>query len=187
MRMPREMYAVGRKLARGVALVSCLGVLGGCAPSADTADLDQFMAEIDARPPGRIEPLPTMETVPPFAYQASNKRSPFEPPILVKRVERRNGPQVRPDMNRVKQFLEQFAIGQLSMVGTMAQGGAEYALIQDGEGGVHRVQTGDYMGTDHGRITAVGDTSVELIEIVPDGAGGWVERERTVQLAQEEA
>ena len=163
-----------------------LALLGaGCGPSRDFSDLDEFMREMDARPPGRIEPLPTMETVPPFSYTASTKRSPFEPPAVLKQVERHDGPKVTPDLNRVKQFLEQFTIAQLSMVGTLAQNGQMFALIKDGEGGVHRVQSGDYMGTDHGQIQRVRDGSIDLIEIVPDGTGGWVERERTVALSQQ--
>jgi Tfp pilus assembly protein PilP len=38
------------------------------------------------------------------------------------------------------------------------------------------------MGTDHGKIQRIGDASIELIEIVSDGASGWVRRERTVNL-----
>lgn len=162
-----------------------LMLLGACSPSRDYSDLNEYMDEVDARPKGRIEPLPPIETVPPFKYLAGNKRSPFEPPVLLKRVERQDGPKVTPDFNRVKQFLEQFSIGQLAMVGTLAQGVVNFALVQDAEGGVHRVQSGDFIGTDHGRIQVVGDTSIELIEIVPDGTGGWVERERTVALANE--
>ncbi len=164
-----------------VALSLTIG-LSGCGVSRDYSDIESFMDEVDSRPRGRIEPLPPIETVPPFSYMASTKRSPFEPPIVIKKVDRQNGPQVTPDMNRVKQFLEQYTIGQLSMVGTLAQGGTTFALIEDGDGGVHRVRRGDYMGTDHGRIEIVSDTSIELIEIVPDGIGGWVQRARTVAL-----
>ncbi len=159
-----------------------LGLMAGCSPSTDYSDIEAFMDEVDSRPRGRIEPLPAMETVPPFSYMAGNKRSPFEPPVLLKKVERQSGPKVEPDFNRVKQFLEQFTIGQLAMVGTLAQNETMFALIEDGEGGVHRVQRGDFIGTDHGKIQTVGETSIELIEIVPDGTGGWVERERTVSL-----
>lgn len=156
----------------------------GCGGGDDFADLQSFMAEVDARPKQRIEPLPPFEQVPPFAYQASNQRSPFEPPVVVKRVAREEGgPQVVPDFNRVKQYLEQYTIGRLSMVGTLAQGNSIYALIKDADGGVHRVQRGDYMGTDHGRIITIDEGELELIEIVPDGTGGWVERARTVSLA----
>ena len=163
--------------------VLVLAALSGCSSDTDHADLDEFMDEVDSRPRGRIEPLPPIETVPPFSYLASNKRSPFEPPVVLKRVDRQSGPKVTPNFNRVKQFLEQFPIGQLSMVGTLAQGPVVFGLIKDGEGGVHRVQAGDFIGTDHGRIQIVGDASIELIEIVPDGTGGWVERSRTVSLA----
>jgi type IV pilus assembly protein PilP len=157
--------------------------LVGCGGGEDFADIQQFMAEMDALPKQRIEPLPPFEQVPPFAYQASNQRSPFEPPVLVKRVERKGGgPQVVPDFNRVKQFLEQYTVGRLSMVGTLAQNGSMFALIKDGDGGVHRVQQGDFIGTDHGQISIIGEGAIELIEIVPDGTGGWIERARTVSL-----
>ncbi len=165
-----------------ISLLACM-LLSACTPSKDYSDLNEFMDEVDSRPRGGIEPLPPIETVAPFSYLASNQRSPFEPPVVLKRVDRQNGPKVTPDFNRVKQFLEQYPIGQLAMVGTLAQGPVVYGLIQDADGGVHRVQPGDFMGTDHGRIQGVGDTSIDLIEIVPDGTGGWVERERTVSLA----
>lgn len=170
----------GRMLVAGAALAG----LSGCTPSEDYTDLRQYMKEMDERTPGRIEPLPPIETVAPFSYQVANMRSPFEPPVLVKRVDRKDGPQVTPDFNRVKHYLENFTIGQLSMVGTLAREGTRYALIQDGEGSVTPVTAGDYMGTDHGKIQLVDETSVELVEIVPDGTGGWVERARTVNLAE---
>ena len=157
-------------------------LLTGCGGSADNSDLRAWMEEVRSRPKGRIEPLPPFEQIPPFAYQAAALRSPFEPPVVVRQVERRDGPQVQPDSNRVKQFLEQFTVGQLAMVGTLEQGRTRFALVQDAEGGVHRVQQGDYMGTDHGRIMRVDEAGIELIEIVPDGVGGWVERARTVAL-----
>ncbi|MEM6708902.1 MAG: pilus assembly protein PilP [Pseudomonadota bacterium] len=172
-----------RSLCRGVTLLT-FALLAGCGPSNDFSDLEQWMAEVSARPARRIEPLPPFEQIAPFAYQASALRSPFEPPVVVRKVERRDGPQVRPDSNRVKQFLEQFSIGQLAMVGTLEQGPTRYALVRDAEGGVHRVQRGDYMGSDHGQVQRVDEAGIELIEIVPDGVGGWVERARTVALAE---
>ncbi len=159
------------------------GLLTGCGASNDFADIEAFMKEVDSRPKGRIEPLPPIETVPPFAYKASSLRSPFEPPVVVKPIDQQSGPQVTPNFNRVKQYLEQYPIGQLAMVGTLEQNSAVFALVQDSDGGVHRVQRGDYMGTDHGEIQDVSEGGIELIEIVPDGTGGWVERARTVALA----
>ncbi len=173
-----------RRAALRTALVALLvGLLAGCGGDGDFADIKEFMAEVDNRGKSRIPPLPPFETVPPFAYQASDKRSPFEPPVLVAAVEpRRDGVRVEPDFNRVKQFLEQFQVGQLGMVGTLSQRMDLFALVRDPEGGVHRVSVGDYMGTDHGRVISIEDGAVELIEIVPDGTGGWVERARNVSL-----
>ena len=164
----------------------CVMLLTACGGSSSFSDLEDFMDEVDSRPKGRIEPLPPIETVRPFAYQASTMRSPFEPPVVFKKPTRQSGPLVKPDLNRVKQFLEQFAVGQLSMVGTLAQSGTTFALIQDSQGGVHRVQPGDFMGSDHGRIEQVMETEIDLTEIVPDGTGGWVERSRTVSLVEVE-
>ena len=176
------------KLGISTTLLLLSAVLAGCGGSGNYGDLDDYMAEVNARQPQRIAPLPPFDQVPPFAYQASTERSPFEPPVVVKRIEReQGGPRVVPDFNRVKQFLEQFPVARLSMVGTLAQTGTMFGLIQDGDGGVHRVQPGDYIGTDHGQIQRIDEGALELIEIVPDGTGGWVERARTVSLGVGEA
>jgi type IV pilus assembly protein PilP len=170
--------------ARAALLLASAALLGGCSFGGDHADLRAFMDEVRARPPGQIEPLPPLVQVPPFAYQAGNLRSPFEPPVVIKPIAgRENGVQVKPDLNRARQFLEEYPVTTLTMVGTLAQNNRTYGLVQDANGGVHRVQHGDYMGTDHGRIQKIQDTAIELIEIVPDGTGtGWVERARTVSL-----
>ena len=175
-----------RVYVKSTAIVLLSATLFGCGGGQEYADLREFMSEVEARPKGRIEPLPTIQQVPPYSYQASNLRSPFEPPVVIKRVERdRGGVKVTPDLNRAKQYLEQYPIGSLAMVGTLAQGPSVYGLVRDADGGVHRVQSGDYMGTDHGQIQSIGDGAIELIEIVPDGNKGWVERSRTVALGGE--
>ena len=170
-------------LGRSFLFVFLFAALFGCDSNSDVSDLKEFIAEVESRPKGSIQPLPPFETVAPYAYQASNLRSPFEPPIVVKRVERdRGGIAVVPDFDRIKQYLEQYTIANLAMVGTLSQGSSLFALVRDVDGGVHRVQAGDYMGTDYGEVQIIEEGSIELIEIVPDGTGGWVERTRTVAL-----
>ncbi len=170
-------------LDRSFLFIFLTAALFGCGGATDYSDLEEFMAEVESRPKSRIQPLPPFEQVAPFSYQASNQRSPFEPPVVVKKVEReRGGIAVVPDFDRVKQYLEQYTIANLAMVGTLEQGPAFFALVRDADGGVHRVQSGDYMGTDHGEVQIIEEGSIELIEIVPDGTGGWVERARTVAL-----
>jgi type IV pilus assembly protein PilP len=38
------------------------------------------------------------------------------------------------------------------------------------------------MGQSDGRVTAVREDGIELVELVPDGAGGWLERPASVAL-----
>jgi type IV pilus assembly protein PilP len=175
-------YGVPARWARTAVVIGLAAALAGCGVDRNFQDLEQFMDEVQKRPPQRIEPLPPFEQVAPFAYQASTMRSPFEPPVQVRMPNRPSGPQVKPDPNRPKQYLEQYTIANLNKVGTLSQGSRTFALIQDADGGVHRVQPGDYMGTDHGKVTDIEEGAIELTEIVPDGTGGWVERARTVSL-----
>ena len=167
------------------ALLFALSVvlLQGCENRSSRADLEGFLAEVDARPKGRIEPLPAVEQYTLFAYSAASMRSPFEPPVVIKAIARRSGdPKVKPDFIRVKHYLEQFSIGELNMVGTLAQGNTFYALVSDTEGGVHRVRIGDYVGTNFGKVVGVDEGEIELLEIVSDGVGGWIQRARTMTM-----
>lgn len=167
-----------------VALATLL-LVGGCSTDGKRfADLDQFMADVRAQPKPPVPPLPEFTPYEPFAYGAAGQRSPFEPPAPP-RPPRLDGnmSDVEPDPNRVKQFLEQFPVGDLAMVGTLQRDNEFYALIRDRDGGVHRVTVGDYMGLDHGEILSISEAAIELDEIVPDGVGGWIKRSRTVALA----
>ncbi|KPW20165.1 Pilus assembly protein, PilQ [Pseudomonas syringae pv. aceris] len=88
-----------------------------------------------------------------------------------------------PDEHRVKQFLEGFNIESFEMVGTIGNESGTFALLR-GAGGVHRVKVGDYLGRNNGRVVSIGDAQVDVIEIVPDGEGAWLERPRTIALKE---
>jgi len=166
----------------GLALVSSL-LLSGCGDSG-FSDLQAFMAETRAKPAGNIEPLPRFKAYEAFTYSATSLRSPFQPPVRVDVTQRQRGSQdIKPDEDRVKQFLEGFNIEGFEMVGTLSDGQRLQALIR-GAGSVHRVQVGDYLGRNHGRVIAIEEGRVEVMEIVPDGEGGWLERPRTLGLPE---
>jgi type IV pilus assembly protein PilP len=38
------------------------------------------------------------------------------------------------------------------------------------------------MGQNDGKITGIFDDRIELVELVPDGAGGWLERQAKIAL-----
>lgn len=166
-------------VALGLALL-----LAGCSGGGQRfEDLDAFMEEVQARPKPPVAPLPEFEPYEAFAYSAAGMRQPFEPPLPPRPPRLEGEENVAPDPNRVKQYLESFPITSLRMVGTLEREEDVFALIRDGEGGVHRVTVGDYMGTDHGEIVSIDEAVIELDEIVPDGVGGWLKRSRTVRLA----
>ncbi len=172
-------------MLRLLTLVVLAVTLAGCSSGQQRfTDLEAFMNEVRARPARPPEPVPEFQPYQPFAYGAAGKRSPFDPPVEQRR--RPEGmPDVQPDPNRVKQFLEQFSLNELRMVGTLERQDDTFALIRDGRGGVHRVTRGDFMGQNHGRIQEVAESGIELEEIVPDGAGGWLLRSRSIRLQQD--
>ena len=169
---------------RYFALAMALLALSGCGGSNDFSDLDAYMNEVRLRPAGKIEPTPTFRSYPTFTYSAANLRSPFSRQVRVDLAGQKHGSRnVKPDPNRVKQYLEGFNIEQFEMVGTISNVSGSFALLR-GAGGVHRLKVGDYLGRNDGRIVAISATQVEVVEIVPDGEGAWLERPRTIPLKE---
>ena len=71
------------------------------------------------------------------------------------------------------------------MRGTIGEGGVTWALIEASDTSLHRVSIGNYVGLYNGRITEVGSNdNVKVIELTPDGAGCWVERQTDIDLVQ---
>ncbi len=158
--------------------------LSGCVGGDDFSDLQAYMDEVRARPKGSIEPLPKFQPYEAFTYSASALRSPFQPPVKIDIARQQKGSKdIKPDETRVRQFLEGFNIETFEMVGTLANDGSVFGLVR-GAGGVHRVKIGDYLGRNYGRIVSVDEAKIEVVEIVPDGEGGWLERPRSITLKE---
>lgn len=162
------------------ALLACLA---GCGAESDLGELRQYAERTVNRPPGQIEPLPEFVSYEPFTYSAANLRSPFEAPAEFN-AQLPQSEEVRPDENRPREYLEQFSIQSLTMVGSLRRGGRAWALVRDETGRVHRVTVGNYLGKNHGRIIGVTPTQINLVEIVPSGNGGWIERPQVLALQQ---
>ena len=161
-----------------------LASIGLAACGGDNDDLDQYINEVKARPGGRIEPLPEITPYEVFTYvaDADGLRSPFVPDS----PQAAAGPAAggtRPDPDRSREFLEQFPLDTLRMVGTLELGGVNYGLIQTSDGLIHRVVPGNYMGQNDGRIVEISESEIALVEIISDGIGGYIEREAAVGLS----
>lgn len=159
--------------------------MGGCSSGANLGELDARLEEIKARPRGRIEPPPEFKPVASYAYSAHQLRSPFSPPVDQKLIAVPDGRKVEPDMGRPKEYLERFSLDALKMVGTIARPGEPLqALIADPSGAVTRVRPGSHMGKNFGRVRDVSEAKVSLVEVVPDGRDGWVERASNVSITE---
>jgi len=169
-------------------IIACVTVLYGCSSGDEYGDLRKYMADVEANTRGQIPPLPEFEPYQAFTYGTANRRSPFEPPVKVPVLppEKIANLGVKPPENHTKQYLERFSIGSLTMVGTLSQADTDFALIKDRDGGVHRVEAGDFMGTNWGRIENISDSRIDIIEIVSDGTGGWLRKPRTIELNSEQ-
>ena len=157
---------------------------GLAACGSDMDDLDSYINEVKARPGGRIEPLPEIMPYEIFTYVADTEgiRSPFVPDTPQAAAGgSASGP--RPDLDRSPEFLEQFPLDTLRMVGTLNMGGRMYGLIQTSDGLIHRVVPGNYMGQNYGRVTDISESEVELVEIISDGIGGYIERDAAISLS----
>ena len=176
------MNLLGSQAARLTIMASVL-VLGGCARTDVLSDLQVFVDEVKSRPGAEVEPVPTFEPYEAFVYSAASMRSPFEIPLVVDSEGNTQLSQdVEPDYTRQREPLESQSLSELAMVGMMMRSGIYEALIEDAFGEVHRVGVGNYIGRNHGRIEYISNTQMNIIEIVPSGNGGWVERPQTLTL-----
>ena len=159
-------------------LLACALAGGLLACSSADDELSRFISETKKQAGGRVEPLPEVKPYQSFAYAAATMRSPFLPASPGGAA----GAGVRPDSKRNREFLEQFSLDTLKMVGTLKLGGRMFGLVQTKDGLVHRVSDGNYMGQADGKITDINPAKIALTEIVPDGLGGYMERPAALGL-----
>lgn len=159
-------------LATALLLSACTG---------GNRDLEEWVAEVKSRRGAPLEPLPVLKTFEPFEYQAFDLRDPFSAwEDADERTSVAAGP--RPDPNRRKEALEVFPLDALDMVGTIGMGDAMYGLIKAPDGVVYRVRPDNYLGQSDGRIIGIYEDRIELVELIPNGVGGWIEEPALIPL-----
>ena len=166
---------------RWVATVVASVGLSACGGAND--DLRAYIDEVKARPGGRIDPLPPVEPAPTYVYEAGTRRSPFMPDAPQRRLSNDPNAVDGPDRNRPREHLENFPLDTLRMVGTLADRRASFALVQTNDGLVHRVRVGEHMGQNFGRVVSISESEIQLVEIISDGLGGYLERPAAIALA----
>ncbi|MDD2048041.1 pilus assembly protein PilP [Pseudomonas putida] len=94
-------------------------------------------------------------------------RNPFEPPPLIPH----------------RQYLQTLPLDQFEMIGSLARGPVRFALLRVA-GLVHRLQLGDRLGRDQGRVVNIEERQIEIAEQVFVPGKGWSERRRTLSMKQ---
>lgn len=173
---------------RIIALLTSATALMACSSSDSHQDLTDFIAENKRRPPGQIKQPPIMTPYEAFGYDAYRLRSPFDPPVTAITEQPVYAPtsNVKPDLARQKERLEQFDLSALSMVGSLRKDGVLWALVSDVDGSIERISSGNYLGRNHGKVVDVSEEKIELLEIVASGEG-WIERPNLLELKTDEA
>lgn len=159
-------------------------LLSGC--SQDRSDLDAFIADVKSRKSRQIEPIPQIKQYEAFTYVPADRRDPFVK-IEPERGTEVGGPQgsgVSPNFKRNREPLEEYPIDSLRMVGTISKSGRRFAVVRAPDSVLHQVQTGNFLGQNFGKVRSISETEISLVEIVPDGFGGWMERPATLALTE---
>lgn len=141
------------------------------------------MNEVRARPAAGIEPLPTVPPAPAFVYEPAGRRSPFMPETPLAPASAAPAPDGEPAPSRPREYLEQFPLDALRMVGTLEARGALFGLVRTDDGLIHRVGVGQRLGRSGGRIVSITESGIALAETAPDGQGGRFERAAELRLA----
>jgi len=187
----RAFRAIATALAVCVPLASCGG--------GSMADLRSFVAEVKTRKGTPIEELPPIEPYVVYTYPCDGAIQcvdPFEPfyleppnpcptpdtPGCEGTIASNNG--LSPDFDRNREELESYPLDGLRMMGTLEKDEQFWAILRDPDAIIHRVQVGNYIGQNHGKITSITEDRIEVLEIIPDGRGGWEERDAQMALAE---
>ena len=167
--------------ARVLMLALAFGLMAGC--TGGMSDLQQWVAQEKAKKGPPVPPLPVLKTFETFVYQDQDKRDPFSPSLEEQREAQAgaNGP--LPDKHP-KEQLENYPLDSLKMVGTIGTGSAIEGLIKDPDGVIHRVHINNYMGQNNGKIAAVAEDHIDLVELIPNGSGGWMKRQASIALGE---
>lgn len=162
--------------SRVIAGLAVLLLLSAC--TRGQSDLETWVAKTKAEPAPPLQPLPVMQQFEGFEYAAQDLRDPFSPPV----PDRNEGSGPRPDPERRKEALEAFPLDSMNMAGTIGAGKNLVGLVTAPDKVTYKLRPGNYLGQNDGRVIAVYEDRIEIVELVPDGAGGWLERPAKIAL-----
>jgi type IV pilus assembly protein PilP len=152
--------------------------LSSCQKKNDLEDLKAYCDALNQRPPPAIQALPQVKTLQLYHYSHPIERDPFSPYISLASLAK------RPDADRPKGPLENYPLSELKMMGTLTIKKQTWALIASPDRLIHAT-IGDYLGKNSGRILRITANSIDIQETIPNGHGGWQQREVTLSIGKQ--
>jgi type IV pilus assembly protein PilP len=162
--------------------------LAGC-DSAGHDELQAWMTEQKAITKPQVTPIPEPKKFTPQSYAQEASTDPFSKEKLAQALKREatqssaSAALIAPELARRREPLEAYPLDVMSMVGSLVKQGQPVALVKV-DNLLYQVRPGNYLGQNYGRITKVGESEVQLRELVQDAAGEWIERTATLQLQE---
>jgi len=163
-------------------------VLAGCG-TGEPQDVRVWMEENAKGLRGKVPDLPEIKPLPVIAYEPGELAAPFSVDKLLAAAAsgpaKGGGPKpVNPDAYP----LTRVPLESLRLIGTLNVGGKTVAIVAAERDSPLKINVGDYLGQNNGRVVAIhpasgaNDGEVVVKEQVLD-KGVWVERENRVTLA----
>lgn len=174
------------RLFAGASMLACALMLVGCSDRGMT-DLRQFVDDAKMKK-GQVAPLPEFKPVETFVYSADKMKDPFATwKSDAKLAAQDSGAlqSIRPDVSRRKEVLENFPLDTLRMMGTFDYRDGKWGLVKAPDGIIYKVREGQHLGQNYGKVTRIQEKTILLTEVVPDGLGGWEEREASLAISTE--
>lgn len=158
-----------------ILILSSLIALTACSGEHD--DLQSWMTQQRNEAKTRIHPVSKPAPLEPVTYVAPQLfgSHAFNSARMRSASQNANAP----DLNRARELLENYSLENLNFVGSIGSSQNLSALIEV-DGHVYTVKPGNYVGQNHGRISKITPDTLEIIEVVEDADGNWVNRPATL-------
>jgi type IV pilus assembly protein PilP len=166
-----------------------VGALSAC-ESSGQEEIQNWMAQQRAATRPRVQPIAEPKDFTPQAYTQEAAVDPFSSDKLTQALQRETqgsttavAALLAPELARTKEPLESYPLDAMTMVGSINKQGKPVALVRV-DNLLYQVKPGNYLGQNYGRVTRIGESELQLRELVQDAAGEWVERIATLQLQE---
>jgi len=173
-----------------LASLSALCLMFAACSNSSHQDLRSYTAKVkaDAAKVSRIDALPDIQPYETFLYRVDDRRDPFSNLVATDEAAvASTDDSIKPPTNHRKEALEAFPLDSLRMIGTLKRDDQLWAIMKvqnNPDSGIHRIVTGNYLGRNYGRVINVSEEQIDLIEVIPNGLGGWREREASIALSE---